>query len=100
MAKATSKTILFGTATHNKVRRQWPIAVFANAGEARSYVTFLKLAYRSNDLGAIKALDPQHYAAEDGTPVKDTKWSVTTVPYAPLPELDESDSADVPETQS
>lgn len=98
MAKALNKAVLFGNATHNKARHQWPIAVFGKSDEARQYVTFLRLAYRAGDAEAIAALDKSALKTDTGEYVKDVKYSITTVPYAPTPDLESEDSASVPES--
>lgn len=92
MAKSASKTILFGTATHDKKTKQWPIAVFNDARSAKSYVTFLRLAYRATDSDAVKVLDPHAFRTEAGGLVAGTKWSIAEVPYAPEPDLESDDT--------
>jgi hypothetical protein len=94
MARSTTKTILFARATHGKVVRQWPVAVFNDTAAAKSYATFLKLAYKSQDDETIAVLDPSAFRQEDGTPVYDTKWSVTEVPYSPAPDFTEDETAE------
>lgn len=96
--RATSKVILFGRATHERKVHNWPIAVFAKTDDARGYATFLRLAYRAKDDGAITALDPNHAKDGNDKPLYDTKWSMVTVPYAPLPEMDTDDDAAKDET--
>lgn len=96
--KATKKTVLFGKATVNKAVHQWPVAVFANAGEATAYATFLRLAYRAKDTEAITALDPSHAKDEKGAPLFDVKWAKVELPYSPLPELEADDDAVKTET--
>jgi len=96
--RATSKVILFGKATYNKKLYQWPIAVFAKTDDARAYATFLRLAYRAKDEGAIAALDPSHAKTDDNAIIFDVKWSMVTVPYAPLPEMDTDADAATEET--
>lgn len=96
--RATSKVILFGKATAGKALHQWPIAVFAKTDEARAYATFLKLAYRAKDADAIAALDPGHAKDANDEPLYTAKWSMVTVPYAPLPEMDADDEAATDET--
>lgn len=93
MAASKDKTILFANATHNKARHLWPVAVFNEPASAKSYATFLRLAYRSGDVGAIAALDPAAHKDDEGVPLKDVKWSMVTVPYAPMPTFDEDDAA-------
>lgn len=96
--KASKKTILFAKATHERKVHQWPVAVFAQPDEARAYATFLRLAYRAKDAESIAALDPQYAKDTEGAPLYDTKWSLVTVPYSPMPELDGDDSAAKDET--
>lgn len=96
--RATAKTILFGKATHDRKIHQWPVAVFARPDDAKGYAAFLRLAYRAKDDEAIKGLDPKCATDAEGKPLYDTKWSMVTVPYAPLPEMDSDDSAVTDET--
>lgn len=96
--RATSKVVLFGRATHDKKLHQWPIAVFAKTDDARAYATFLRLAYRAKDDAAITALDPNFAKGADDKPLYDTKWSMVTIPYAPLPEMDTDSDAATDET--
>lgn len=93
MAASKSKVILFGTAKQAKVTHRWPVAVFNDAKQAKSYATFLRLAYRAADWPAVKTLDPSAVMTEEGTPIKDTKWSLVEVPYAPSPDLEDDDAA-------
>jgi hypothetical protein len=93
MAASKSKVILFGNAKHDRKTLQWPIAVFNDAKQAKSYATFLRLAYRAADWDAVKTLDPSAHLTEEGTPLKDTKWSLVEVPYAPSPDLEDDDAA-------
>lgn len=94
MAASKDKTILFGNATHNKARHLWPIAVFNDDAAAKSYATFLRLAYRAGDDGAVKLLDPTAHRDDEGKVLADTKWSVVTVPYAPQPAFEEDDAVE------
>lgn len=96
--RATSKVILFGRATHERKVHQWPVAVFAKTDDARAYATFLRLAYRAKDEGAIAALDPGHAKTSDDKIIFEVKWSMVTVPYAPLPEMDADSDAATDET--
>jgi hypothetical protein len=100
MAASKDKVILFARATHNKAVHLWPVAVFNDAVSAKSYATFLRLAYRSSDLEAIAALDPSFRKDDTDAPLKDTKWSMVTAPYAPQPSFGEDDAAseDAPAT--
>lgn len=92
MAASKDKAILFGVATHNKARYLWPIAVFNEPTQAKSYATFLRLAYRAGDDEAIKLLDASAARDDTGAVLKDTKWSVTVVPYAPTPAIEDDDA--------
>lgn len=94
MAISTEKTVLFGTATHNKAKHLWPVAVFNKTPEAKSYAGFLRLAYKSGDQNMIALLDPAAHKDDEGNALADTKWSVVTVPYAPAPAF-EADDAEV-----
>lgn len=96
MAKSTAKTILFATAKQDRATHQWPVAVFNTDDTARQYVTFLRLAYRAGDSGAIDALDSRALKDAEGNHVKDVKYSLTTVPYSPMPDLEAEDTASVP----
>jgi len=91
MAKSLDKTILFGTCKYDRKVYQWPVATFNTPVAAKSYAVFLRLAYRANDESAIKALDPSAHRGEDDAAVKDTKWSLATVPYEPTPDLPDDD---------
>jgi hypothetical protein len=94
MPASKNKTILFGNATHNKARHLWPVAVFNDDAAAKSYATFLRLAYRADDDAAIKILDPAAHRDDEGKALTDTKWSVVTVPYAPQPAFEEDDATE------
>jgi hypothetical protein len=89
VAVSKDKVILFASATHNKARHLWPVAVFNEAPAAKSYATFLRLAYRADDGAAIALLDPTAHKDDAGQYLKDTKWSLVTVPYAPQPSFEE-----------
>lgn len=93
MAASKNKTILFGTATDGKTRHLWPIAVFNDVSGAKTFATYLKLAYKSGDDAMIKTLDPEAKRNSEGVALPDTKWSIKTVPYAPAPDVTEDDSA-------
>lgn len=96
--RAIQKTILFAKVTHDRKVHQWPVAVFAKADDARAYATFLRLAYRAKDDASIAALDPSHARDAEAKPLYEVKWSMLTVPYSPLPELDSDDNAVKDET--
>jgi hypothetical protein len=95
MAVSKDKVILFAQATHNKARHQWPVAVFNEQPAARSYATFLRLAYRADDGAAIALLDPSAHKDDEGKYLADTKWSMVTVPYAPQPSFEEDGAAEM-----
>lgn len=96
MAASKEKTILFCVAKDGSKVRQWPVAVFNDGKSAKAYATILRLAYRSNDIPAVQSLDTSVVLTEAGALLKDVKWSLKTLPYAPTPDLDD-DSADVEE---
>lgn len=96
--KASSKTVLYCKLTHDRKVFQWPVAVFPNTDDARAYATFLRLAYRAKDHESILALDPTCAKDADGKPLEGAKWSMLTLPYAPVPELDTDDTAVADET--
>ena len=93
MAASKSKTILFGTAKLARVTHRWPVAVFNDAKQAKSYATYLRLAYRAADWESVKVLDPSAAMTEEDTPVPGTKWSIVETPYAPSPDLEDDDAA-------
>lgn len=94
MAKSTSKTILFATTRFDKKVFNHPVAVFNTPSDAKTYATYLKLAYRAQDFDAIKALDPKAHVDSEGVPVPDAKLSLMEVPYAPVPLLDDDDTVE------
>jgi hypothetical protein len=92
MARSAAKAILFATAKHDRKVYTWPVAVFNDAKQAKSYATFLRLAYRAKDFDAIKVLDPAAKLTDEGIPVADVKWSLVEAPYAPSPDLEDDDA--------
>lgn len=83
--KSRNKTILFSSITVNKVKRQWPTAVFNTPADAKSYAGMIRLAHASGNAEMAKALDPRTAVGEDGKLHPDVKFSLFTVPYAPTP---------------
>lgn len=96
--KAITKTVLFAKLTHDRKVHQWPVAVFANADDARAYATFLRLAYRAKDDESILALDPKCARDTNEKILYDAKWSMLTLPYAPTPDIGADDDAVSDET--
>lgn len=92
MVAATSKTVLFSTARHNKAVHHYPVAVFPNAKDAKAYATFLRLAFRAGDVESYQKLDPSARLTEDGKLIPDTKWSMTEVRYSPDPDFGDDDA--------
>lgn len=90
MARSNDKAILFCRITHNKQTRQYPVAVFNDVAQAKGFVTFLHLAHKSGDVATAKKLDPKTLVDESGKLVSGAKWSVATVPYAPVVEIEET----------
>lgn len=95
MPVSTQKSILFSRATEGKAVHLWPVAVFNQPSQAKTYASMLKVAYKSGNHEAVAALDPNHRKGEDGTPLSDIKWSVVTVPYSPEPSFGEDDDVTV-----
>lgn len=93
MPAATSKCILFATSRHDRKVMQHPVAVFANVKEAKTYATYLRLAYRAGDVDAVKALDPEVHLTSEGALIPDTKWAAKDVRYGPMPAFPEDDAA-------
>ena len=94
MPVKTKAAVLFARATHDKVSHLWPVAVFSDSADAKSYATLLRIAYRAGDAEAIALLDPSHRKDGDSKPLLDVKWSVATVPYAPKPVFSEDAATD------
>lgn len=92
MAAATSKAILISTTRHDKKVYSHPVAVFANATDAKGFVTFMKLAHRAGDTEAAKALDPDVVLDADGNLAKDVKYSIMVTRYNPAPYLEDDDT--------
>lgn len=90
MPKSQSKSILFCRTTHEGKTHQYPVAVFNDVARAKNFVTFLHLAYKSNDAVTAKKLDPKTLTDKGGKLIQGTKWSVATVPYEPVVEVDET----------
>lgn len=91
MPVSTEKTILFARATDGKVTHQWPVAVFNQPAQAKSYAGMLKLAYSTGSAEAIKALDANAKKGADEKHLTGVKYSMVTVPYAPTPEFGDDD---------
>ena len=87
MPVSTRKHILFASALDGKVRHLWPVAVFNERNQAKSYAGFVQLAYSTGDKDAIMALDPQAKLDAESNPLKVEKFSIVEVPYAPQPVL-------------
>lgn len=94
MAASTRKFVLFARTVHNKKVNLYPVAVFNQAQDAKVYATFLRLAHRAGDVDGAKKLDAGTVLTEDGALIPDTKWSVTELPYAPQPNLDDDETED------
>jgi hypothetical protein len=93
MAVATSKALLIAVSRHDRKVYTHPVAIFGKDAEAKSYATFLRLAHRANDKEAFLALDPKSDLTAEGELIKDTKWSILVLPYAPTPNFGEEDDA-------
>src|SRR5215472_1729017 len=85
MPVSTEKSILFARAMDGKAVHQWPVAVFNQPEQAKSYASLLRIAYRAGDHDAVALLDPAHHKNEAGAPLAEIKWSIVKVPYAPQP---------------
>lgn len=97
MPVSTNKSILFARAVDGKVTHQWPVAVFNEPSQAKSYAGMIRMAHTANSPEMVKALDPQHKLDADGKPLEGVKWSIVTVPYAPTPKFEDDEVTD--ETQ-
>lgn len=94
MPVSTEKTILFARALDGKVTHQWPVAVFNQPAQAKSYAGMLRLAYSTGSPEAIKALDPNAKKGADEKHLTGVKYSLVTVPYAPTPAFADEDDAE------
>lgn len=95
MPVSTAKSILFARAQDGKAIHQWPVAVFNEVSQAKSYAGMLRIAYKSGSPEAVAALDPKHHKDAEGAPLLDVKWSIETVPYSPQPKFGDDDDAEV-----
>lgn len=89
MAETGVRKILHASAKDGKFIKQWIVGVFANERLLKPHVALVKLAYRSGDDVMVKAADPNAPRAEDGSLLKDIKFSVSTAPYNPTFDVDE-----------
>jgi hypothetical protein len=92
MAASRTKTILFARAAEGKTVHQWPVAVFNAERDARGYVAFLRLAQKSGNGDLLLQLDPSFRKDESGAVLKDAKWSLAEVPYAPSPDTEDDET--------
>jgi hypothetical protein len=98
MPVSTKKSILFARAADGKAVHQWPVAVFNEPAQAKSYAGMVKMAHSAGSDEMVKALDPAHKLDADGKPLTGVKWSIVTVPYAPTPSFEDDEVTD--ETQA
>lgn len=94
MARSTSKVILFSRVTVGKATHQWPVAVFNDHNDARSFATVLGVCHKSGDVESAKAMDPKTALTDDGTLVPGMKFSIVEVPYSPVASVSASDMFD------
>lgn len=95
MPRSNAKTVLFAQAKDGRNTRLWPVAVFPGPVQAKGYATILRLSYRAGDMSAVKKLDPGTRTTEAGELLKDVKFSLATLPYNPIADIEEDDAADV-----
>lgn len=81
--RSTSKVILFSRVTVGNKVHQWPVAVFTNVTEAKTYAVLISGAHKNADAALAVKLDSQTRLNEDGTLVPGIKFSLTEAPYAP-----------------
>lgn len=94
MPRSTEKVVLFTQAKDGRNIKLWPVAVFPGPVQAKGFATILRLSYRANDSEAVKKLDPAVRLAESGDLLKDVKLSLVTLPYDPVPDLEEGEAAE------
>lgn len=98
MARSTAKVILFSRVTVDKKVHQWPVAVFNNHPDARTYATLVKMAHAAGNVELAKSLDPKTVVTDDGKLADGLKFSIVEVPYAPQPDFSKDDTIESDET--
>ena len=94
MARSSTKTVLFCVGKDGRSVRQWPVAVFPSEPPAKSFAAILRLAYRSGDTDAVKRLDSTARFTDAGELLKDVKFSLIDLPYAPTPDLEDEEATE------
>jgi hypothetical protein len=89
--RSTAKTILFSRVKHGNQVRQWPVAVFNSAAQAKSHVGLIKLAYTSANVDMARNLDKRTPITEDGKLQTLPEFSVVVIPYNPVPGMDDGE---------
>lgn len=94
MAVKTNAVILFSRVKDGNKTLQWPVAVFSNHDQARSFATVLGMAHKNGDADTAKQMDPATKVDDGGKLVPGLRFSITEVRYSPSASLGASDMFD------